>query len=269
LEVFRDVWGFYGNDDEETGDDGGDEDGGATGDVETLQFTYDNLSQLVGVSLNATPTASYQIDRAGNLLSLTVNGTTTNFAYNSNNQPTTPATSTFDAKGQTVTQGDRSFEWDDQGRVTAIVQGAHRSELGYDGMSHRTTITELDNGTVTSKKLYWWLGGHIVSERDGLQTDFPITKRYFAQGVIQNGTRLYYTKDHLGSIRQSLDTAGEVVADYRYSTYGVRTKVSGTLDCDYGYAGLFHHEPSGLDLATYRLYDPKQQRFDCTRFPVC
>jgi len=29
----------------------------------------------------------------------------------------------------------------------------------------------------------------------------------------------------------------------------------------WGFAGLFHHEPSGLDLATYRLYDPKQRRF--------
>jgi RHS repeat-associated protein len=48
---------------------------------------------------------------------------------------------------------------------------------------------------------------------------------------------------------------------YRYSTYGERTKVGGDLDSDWGYAGLFHHGPSGLDLATYRVYDSKMGRW--------
>jgi len=79
--------------------------------------------------------------------------------------------------------------------------------------------------------------------------------------VLQNGTKLYYTTDHLGSVRELLDQDGNVVAEYRYSIYGERTKISGNLDSDWGFAGLFHHEPSGLDLATYRLYDAKQGRF--------
>ncbi|MFA5509046.1 MAG: RHS repeat-associated core domain-containing protein, partial [Vulcanimicrobiota bacterium] len=121
---------------------------------------------------------------------------------------------------------------------------------------------------MVSKKLYWWLGGSIVTERDALQTDYPITKRYFGQGVLQtaslgggSATKLYYTTDHLGSVRELLDESGNVVAEYRYSIYGERTKISGDLDSDWGFAGLFHHEPSGLDLATYRLYDAKQRRF--------
>ncbi|MFA7483442.1 MAG: RHS repeat-associated core domain-containing protein, partial [Vulcanimicrobiota bacterium] len=65
----------------------------------------------------------------------------------------------------------------------------------------------------------------------------------------------------LGSVRELLDQDGNVVAEYRYSIYGERTKISGDLDSDWGFAGLFHHEPSGLDLATYRLYDAKQRRF--------
>ena len=133
--------------------------------------------------------------------------------------------------------------------------------FAYDGMSRRTKITELTNGTVTSKKLYWWLGGTIVCERDGLQTGFPITKRYFGQGLVQGVTKLFYTFDHLGSVRELVDDAGTVQAQYRYSTYGERTKESGNLDSDWGYAGLWHHAPSGLDLATYRLYDAKNRRW--------
>ncbi len=172
---------------------------------------------------------------------------------------------------------ERASEWDAQGRVVAIVEGNRRSEFGYNGMSQRTSITEIVDGQTESKKLYWWLGGTIVCERDGLQTGFPITKRYFGQGVLQGTTKLYYTTDHLGSVRALVDETGEVVADYRYSIYGERTKIGGDQDSDYGFAGLFHHAPSGLDLATYPLNDSRQRRFisrdpawttTCTAMPI-
>ena len=133
--------------------------------------------------------------------------------------------------------------------------------FAYDGLSRRTKITEYTNGTVTSKKLYWWLGGSIACERDGLVSGFPITKRYFGQGVLQGTTKLFYTTDHLGSVRELVDDAGTVQAQYRYSTYGERTKETGNLESDWGYAGLWHHAPSGLDLATYRLYDAANKRW--------
>ncbi|MCW5872953.1 MAG: RHS repeat-associated core domain-containing protein [Candidatus Eremiobacteraeota bacterium] len=133
--------------------------------------------------------------------------------------------------------------------------------FAYDGMSRRTKITELSNGTVTSKKLYWWLGGSIVCERDGLQPGFPITRRFFGQGEVRGSTKLYYAMDHLGSVRELVDSAGAVRAEYSYSTYGERNKEAGDLESEWGYAGLWHHTPSGLDLATYRLYDAKNRRW--------
>ena len=260
MEVFENVWNWDTSNWSEGETQASSQSTPSASSTETYNFNYDNLSQLIGVSLNNTPVASYQFDLAGNLVSLTTNGTTNNFTYNSLNQPS-PSTEIFDAKGQTTSQDGRTIEWDEQGRVTAIVQGTQRSEFEYDGMSHRTAIQELENGVVVSRKLYWWLGGNIVCERDGLQPGFPITKRYFGQGVEVNGEKLYYTLDHLGSVRELLNEAGEVVANYRYTIYGERTKVSGDQDSDFGFAGLFHHEPSGLDLATYRLYDAKLQRF--------
>jgi RHS repeat-associated protein len=133
--------------------------------------------------------------------------------------------------------------------------------FAYDGYGRRIKIAEFDNGNLTSKKLYWWLGGEIVCERDGIDPGFPITKRYFGQGVVVGAERLYYTMDQLGSVRELVDSSGVVRADYRYTPYGERTKVGGDLDADWGYAGLFHHGPSGLDLATYRTYDSKMGRW--------
>jgi RHS repeat-associated protein len=153
------------------------------------------------------------------------------------------------------------FEWDDDGRMTAIVDGTHRSEFAYDGYGRRIKIAEFDNGVITSKKLYWWLGGEIVTEREGLTAGFPVTKQFFSQGVIANGIKLFYTFDQLGSVRELIDSTGAIRADYRFDTYGKRTKESGDLDSDWGYAGLWHHGPSGLDLATHRTYDSAQGRW--------
>ena len=86
-------------------------------------------------------------------------------------------------------------------------------------------------------------------------------KRYFGQGVLQGTTKLFYTFDHLGSVRELVDSAGVVQALYRYTTYGERSKESGDLESDFGYAGLWHHGPSGLDLATYRAYDAANRRW--------
>jgi RHS repeat-associated protein len=227
----------------------------------TQDFSYDDLGQLIGISVNNTPSASFQFDPSGNLVSLTSGGTTSAFTYNSLNQPTTPAGNTFDAKGQTTVSGGKTFEWDDEGRLTAIVNGSARSEFGYDGYGRRISITEKSGTTVTSKKLYWWLGGSIVCERDGLAAGNPITKRYFGQGVLVGAQKLFYTFDQLGSVRELVDDTGAIRADYRYDNYGTRTKASGDLDSDFGYAGLFHHAPSGLLLATHRAYDPVSHRW--------
>ncbi|MFN8609171.1 MAG: RHS repeat-associated core domain-containing protein, partial [Vulcanimicrobiota bacterium] len=92
----------------------------------------------------------------------------------------------------------------------------------------------------------------------------PLTehkKQYFGQGEVRGATKLYYATDHLGSVRELVDSAGTVQAEYSYSTYGERTKVSGNLDSDWGYAGLWHHQASGLDLATYRAYDAANKRW--------
>ena len=235
--------------------------GTTTTNTRTLGFSYDKLGELIGVSLNGTSQEGYTFDKSGNLTGLTTGGVTSSFSYNSLNQQTSPAGQVFDAKGQTTTTNGRTYEWDDQGRITAIVMGTQRTELSYDGMSRRTKITEFTNGTVTSKKLYFWLGGSIVCERDGLQTGFPITKRFFTEGLVQGTTKLYYCTDHLGSVRELVDSTGAVRAEYSYSTYGEQTKVSGDLEADFAWAGLWNHKASGLYLATFRAFDPVNKRW--------
>ena len=79
--------------------------------------------------------------------------------------------------------------------------------------------------------------------------------------------RLYYTTDHLGSIRELVDGDGTIRARYEYGPYGKRTKLDGDLDADFGFTGHYTHDASDLVLAQYRGYDPSVGRW-LSRDPI-
>jgi RHS repeat-associated protein len=126
-------------------------------------------------------------------------------------------------------------------------------------------IVEKTNGSVTSTKQFVWCPGEAQpsEERDGSNA---VTKRYCPQGVKVGTTNYYYTKDHLGSIREITDSSGAIQARYDYDPYGRRTKLTGSLDADFGFTGHYH-QSSGLSLALYRAYDADLGRW-VNRDPV-
>ena len=200
-------------------------------------------------------------DARGNLLSHTDALTrTTHYAYDALNDVisvTDPATvttqMTYDANGNLTSDGTRTFEWDPLNRLTAVTSGTHRSEFTYNGLSQRVKIVEKDNGPVTSTRQFVWIPGDIqpAEERDGSNN---VTRRYYPQGMQMGSTNYYYTRDHLGSIRELTDNTGAVLTRYDYDPYGRRTKLTGTTDADFGFTGLYYHDPSSLSLAQYRAY---------------
>ena len=76
-----------------------------------------------------------------------------------------------------------------------------------------------------------------------------------------------YRTDHLGSIREVVDSTGTLTARYDYDAWGVLETVSGSFDLDFGYTGHFIHHPSGLHLAPFRAYDPTLGRW-ISRDPI-
>jgi len=72
----------------------------------------------------------------------------------------------------------------------------------------------------------------------------------------------YYTRDQLGSVREMLNSSGSIVARYAYDPYGNTTLVSGSNLATFQYATLYAHQPSGLELPTFRGgYDPTLGRW--------
>ncbi len=165
----------------------------------------------------------------------------------------------YDTNGNTLSDSLRTYRWDAEDRLVKITQGVNVYEFTYDGLSRK--VAEKVNGTMTRRWL--WDGAQIAEERDVAGT--TIKKRYYGQGEQRLGGtdagNYYYTRDHLGSIREMTDSTAAVRARYDYDPYGKRTKLSGDLDCDFGFTGHYYHASSGLNLTLYRAYDPELGRW--------
>src|SRR5439155_18494129 len=137
------------------------------------------------------------------------NGNTTTNRYSVTVTGSGNKTLVYDANGNLTSDGTRAFEWDPLNRLTAVTSGTHRSEFTYNGLSQRVKIVEKENGNVTSTKQFVWNPGdpQPSEERDGSNT---VTKRFYPQGVQVGSTNYYYTRDHLGSIRELTNTSGGV-----------------------------------------------------------
>jgi RHS repeat-associated protein len=79
------------------------------------------------------------------------------------------------------------------------------------------------------------------------------------------GVARYYVRDHLGSVIQVLDAAGNSLAAFTYTPYGERRTLSGdpaiAENITKGYTGHDFHPESGLVLTRFRAYDPATARW--------
>jgi len=159
---------------------------------------------------------------------------------------------TYDANGNMLSDGVNTYTWDAANRLKAVNEpGGGQSQFTYDSFGRRVQITESTSGTVTSTKNLVWEGMGIVEETNSSSV---VTKLYFGQGVQIGGSNYYYTRDHLGSIREMTDVSGNLETRYDYDPYGQQMQLSGTTSADFGFAGYYFHQPSGLDLTLYRAY---------------
>jgi RHS repeat-associated protein len=241
----------------------------------TYRFSYDLASQLTGAVLSGGNFNSfgYTYDPAGNRTSERINSGVTESFFNSTNQLVRQQGGgspqfTYDTGGNLVSDGARSLEWDALDRLTAIVSGNRRTEFSYDALDRRTRIVEKENNAIISDKRLVWCGEVICEERDVTN---GATKRFFAQGETEassgSESLAFYTKDHLGSVRELTDSGGNVIAEYDYDPFGRMTPLSGNRRAAFGYAGYYAHAPSGLALTLHRAYDPGLGRW-LSRDPI-
>lgn len=212
---------------------------------------YDGAGQLLSATVTANGTVvdsfAYSYDQSANRLSEQLGSSSFTSTYNALNQLST----------STAPGAARTNEWDALDRLVAVSTGAERTEFTYDGLSRLATLRLLTNGSQVSFRRFVWCGEKICEERDVAGV---VTKRFFDQGVkLETGPAAgtyFYTRDHLGSIREVTDASGTLRARYSYGPYGRRTRVSGDVEADFAFAGMLWSSGAGLSLTHYRAYDP-------------
>jgi len=170
----------------------------------------------------------------------------------------------YDGNGNMLTDGVRTFTWDAQNRLTSVTIGTDIWEWEYDGLSRR--VREWFNGALT--KQWIWDGLRLIQQRDGTGA---VTRNWQTGGSTQDvsGTQLamVHTYDHLGSIREAIDSTGTVRARYDYELWGNRTKLAGDLNIEPGFTGHYEDAAVGLTSAPFRAYDAELGRW-ISRDPI-
>jgi RHS repeat-associated protein len=135
----------------------------------------------------------------------------------------------------------------------------------YDPLRRIVKIVETRGGSVTSTKQFIWAGDQLAEERDASGN---VTKRFFDLGEQISGTNYYYTRDHNDSVHEMTDSTGAVQSEFSYDPYGRPTQIAGSGPVpDFGYAGMYVHSPSSLNLAVDRAYNPSLGRW-MSRDPI-
>ncbi|WP_269541673.1 RHS repeat domain-containing protein [Cerasicoccus fimbriatus] len=158
------------------------------------------------------------------------------------------------ADGTTV-----EYHWDAANRLRSIeVDSQLIQSFEYDGADRMVRAINISG----QRDDYFWDGLKRLGREspDGSPT---VYQRYLANGFTEslNGAAAnkYYTlRDHLGSTREILDDAYNVITRYDYGPWGEVTKLSGSVEADLLYAGHLYYGDADtpIHIAPYRSYSP-------------
>lgn len=190
-------------------------------------------------------------------IAATDGGGSTGTANSNLNLRNTPATQalTYDLNGNLTSDGTNTYQWDAENRLVQINYPGtgNNSKFTYDGLDKLVKIVETVSGSTSSTRQFVQLGGNMQEVRDA---SGGITSQYFALAQIDNGTDYFYQVNHRNDLVGVTNTSGALVSSIGYDSYGRASALSTAFMPDFGFTGLYSHQRSGLNLATYRAYSP-------------
>lgn len=211
-------------------------------------------------------------------------GNVSNYTFRTDIAPVAPRNFTYDADGNLTSDGVRTYQWDCLNRLTRVVWNATQyTQFYYNALGQRIVIGEVTGSDFTDLKFLAWDGIELLSLRKGPAAfgyvGAQYERRFFSQGEQQlthtssssisvNATH-FYTRDHLGSIREVVKSDGTLQARYNYDPYGKRLpqyEAAAYGTCAFGYTGHFTQNSavagqSELVLTHFRGYDPELGRW--------
>ncbi|SOO32235.1 Rhs family protein [Xanthomonas citri pv. fuscans] len=239
--------------------------------VQTV-YTYNNADQVTGMAWGKAGQAAlgslgYGYNTVGQVVAQTgthapqtLPAASSGNSFDDNNRQTTASNVAlnYDDNGNLLSDGSRSYVWDDRDRLKEIQQGGTTiASFSYDALGRRTARTE--GGTSTQ---YLYDGLDTVQETQGTTVNPILTGLGIDQRYARNDTggRTYFLTDQLGSTRLLTNAAGSAVQRYEYDPYGTTTQSSTAYTNPYQYTGR-EKDLNGLYYYRARYYRPQWGRF--------
>ena len=244
---------------------------------ESATYSYDDTNQLTGADRDGTNAdESYTYDAAGNRdyggyvtdvhNRMIADGT---YAY------------TYDAEGNRATRTKLSdgsitrYVWDHRNRLVETTeeddQGTvtQRVTYQYDALNQRLARTaDLDgagSGEAVEVRYVWHADNVVLTFTDG-----DLSNRYLQGPEMDrtladerpDGTVYWALADHLGTVRDVVDSAGAVVTHRTYDSFGrITGETDPTLGYAYAFTGALLDRETGLQHHRARYYDPAHGRW--------
>jgi RHS repeat-associated protein len=237
----------------------------------TVNWSYDNIYRLTDEVISLDPhskngNAHYDLDPVGNRTqeTATLPGLLPgSFTYDADDRLNTE---TYDANGNTLTSGGKTFTYDFENRLKSMTEGTVAVTLAYDADGNRAAKTV---GATTTLYLVDDLNptgyAQVVEEVTG--TTASRTYTYGLQRISQNQqlsniwTPSFYGYDGGGTVRLLTDSTGTVTGTYDYDAWGNAVNTTGSTPNVYLYRGEQYDTDLGLYYLRARYFDPLSGRF--------
>jgi len=223
----------------------------------TICYNYDSNGNILskvfypystGTLSSATSTISYTYSSTWGDQLLTYNG---------------GSTITYDAIGNPLSYNGMTFTWQKGRQLASANNGTQTFQFTYDQDGNRTWKLGSTTGEqciYASGLLVYWTDGENIQK-------FTYDPDGIALCVNLNGTDYYYLYNAQGDVIALYDSAGTVVTEYKYDSWGKLLSTTGSAAATIGllnplrYRGYFYDTDLGFYLLETRYYDPETGRF--------
>jgi RHS repeat-associated protein len=252
--------------------------GNRTGAVEssgrTLNWSYDNIYRLTNETISLDPhsvngSVGYGLDPVGNRQSQTssIPGIGTgSFTYDPDDRLNTE---TYDANGNTLTSGGKTFTYDFENRLKSMTEGTVAVTIQYGADGNRVAKTV--NGVTTQYLVddlnptgYAQVVEEVTAGAVTRQYTYGLQRISQTQQIANAWTPSFYGYDGEsvgGTVRLLTDLTGTVTDTYDFDAFGYEVNTTGATPNVYLYRGEQDDPDLGLYYLRARYLNPLTGRF--------
>ena len=166
----------------------------------------------------------------------------------------------YDGNGNALSDGIRTFTWNQDNRMISVERAGVTSHYQYNGKGQRVKKVAGGNTTI----YHYDPQGNLIEETDGsgnLLADYIYAGTQRLAMVKPDNSVYYYHNDHLGTPLAMTNQAQQVVWSASYLPFGEAVIVTETVKNNFRFPGQYYDAETGLHYNYHRYYDPATGRY--------